>query len=314
MLSAVLKAIPSVTVAPAARQRRYCRVLQGQLSQSVSESLRVFDALLERQSARQAARAARARSLRVTLPDGVTLEGKAGVTRPLDIARQARCETDPPIVARVSGQLWDLERPLEADCDLQFLGFSSTEGKEVFWRSSASVLGGVLISEWGGSLCRLGSTESGFYSDVHLDQRSLSGSDLSSIEKGCRRIVSQKVPFIRLEVSQDELRELFKHNKFVMETIETQASGPTATVYRCGSLVTLCSGPHITNTSRLKVLQLLQVSFTTTLSLPLSQPLFLFLSQCSVNVLECPVSVSVLTPLSLSAVLMYWSVQSVCLY
>ncbi|XP_069041626.1 threonine--tRNA ligase 1, cytoplasmic-like [Lepisosteus oculatus] len=203
-----------------------------------------------------------------------------------------RCETDPPIVARVSGQLWDLERPLEADCDLQFLGFNSTEGKEVFWCSSASVLGGVLISEWGGALCRLGSTESGFYSDVHLDQRSLSGSDLSSIEKGCRRIVSQKVPFIRLEVSQDELRELFKpldgarayvlSISFTAQQVcdgDNRDTGSWAHSYSlqvrdaavqykwtdqrhhgCGSLVTLCSGPHVTNTSRLKVLQLLQVS------------------------------------------------------
>ncbi|MBN3315619.1 ZKSC8 protein, partial [Atractosteus spatula] len=38
------------------------------------------------------------------------------------------------------------------------------------------------------------------------------------------------------------------------------------------------------------------------------------LSQCSVHVLECPLSLSLSLSLSLCAVFMYWSVQSVCLY
>lgn len=35
------------------------------------------------------------------------------------------------LVCRVNGELCELLRPLEADCELQLLGFDTTEGKQV---------------------------------------------------------------------------------------------------------------------------------------------------------------------------------------
>lgn len=35
------------------------------------------------------------------------------------------------MAARVNGEPYDLERPLETDCDLRFLTFDSPEGKAV---------------------------------------------------------------------------------------------------------------------------------------------------------------------------------------
>lgn len=34
-------------------------------------------------------------------------------------------------MSKVNGELWELGRPLEADCELQLLGFDTTEGKQV---------------------------------------------------------------------------------------------------------------------------------------------------------------------------------------
>jgi len=45
---------------------------------------------------------------------------------------------------QVDGQLWDLNRPLEKDCTLELIKFDSDEGKEVFWHSSAHILGQAL--------------------------------------------------------------------------------------------------------------------------------------------------------------------------
>ena len=45
-------------------------------------------------------------------------------------------------MARVNGQLWDITRPLEGEeCSLELLKFDSPEGKQVFWHSSAHILG-----------------------------------------------------------------------------------------------------------------------------------------------------------------------------
>jgi len=38
------------------------------------------------------------------------------------------------VIAKVNGELWDLERPLEGDCSLEFLKFDDEEGmKTILW-------------------------------------------------------------------------------------------------------------------------------------------------------------------------------------
>lgn len=34
-------------------------------------------------------------------------------------------------MSKVNGELWELGRPLEGDCELQFLGFKTPEGRQV---------------------------------------------------------------------------------------------------------------------------------------------------------------------------------------
>lgn len=35
------------------------------------------------------------------------------------------------LVSTVNGELWELGRPLEGDCELKFLGFDTVEGRQV---------------------------------------------------------------------------------------------------------------------------------------------------------------------------------------
>lgn len=51
-----------------------------------------------------------------------------------------------------SGELWDLLRPIEGDCRIQFYTFEDEEGKMVFWHSSAHILGQCLEQEFGSQL------------------------------------------------------------------------------------------------------------------------------------------------------------------
>ncbi|KPP67214.1 putative threonine--tRNA ligase 2, cytoplasmic [Scleropages formosus] len=92
------------------------------------EHLRYFESLRE-QRERQGTEV-KAHGLSVWLQDGRTLKGTTGVTTPLAIAQKARIKG--AVVSKVNGELWELVRPLEADCELHFLGFDSTEGKQVW--------------------------------------------------------------------------------------------------------------------------------------------------------------------------------------
>lgn len=45
----------------------------------------------------------------------------------------SHCSVKGSLVSKVNGVLWDLLRPLEADCELELLGFDTKEGKQVLF-------------------------------------------------------------------------------------------------------------------------------------------------------------------------------------
>uniref|UniRef100_A0A8C4EPV8 threonine--tRNA ligase n=1 Tax=Dicentrarchus labrax TaxID=13489 RepID=A0A8C4EPV8_DICLA len=135
-----------------------------QVCPSLSERLQVFESLKEKRGTRSRAGATET-PLRIRLSDGRTVKGTAGVTTPLFVAQT--------LVSTVNGELWELGRPLEADCELQLLGFDTAEGRQAAWRTGACVLGGVLEKVFGAEVCREGASEFGLYVDHLLDNSKL---------------------------------------------------------------------------------------------------------------------------------------------
>uniref|UniRef100_A0A803LRY7 threonine--tRNA ligase n=1 Tax=Chenopodium quinoa TaxID=63459 RepID=A0A803LRY7_CHEQI len=75
-------------------------------------------------------------------------------TTPFDIAAQiSKSLASNSLISRVNGQLWDMNRPFEADSDLKLYNFDSDEGRDTFWHSSAHILGQALETEYGCKLC-----------------------------------------------------------------------------------------------------------------------------------------------------------------
>ena len=73
------------------------------------------------------------------------------------------------VIAKVDGkQLWDLDRPLEYDCKLSYLPFTSSEGRNVFWHSSAHVLGEAAECQYGCLLSHGPPVDQGFFYDMAL--------------------------------------------------------------------------------------------------------------------------------------------------
>ncbi|KAF7460532.1 threonine--tRNA ligase mitochondrial [Marmota monax] len=224
------------------------------------ERLGLFEELWAAQVKRLASKAHREpRPITVTLPGGQKVEAVAWSTTPYQLARRISLTlADTAVAAQVNGEPYDLERPLETDCDLRFLTFDSPEGKAVFWHSSTHVLGAAAEQFLGAILCRGPSTQCGFYHDFFLGkERTVRGTDLPVLERICQEITAAAQPFRRLEASQDQLRQLFKDNPFKLHLIEEKVTGPTATVYGCGMLVDLCQGPHLRHTGQIGKLKLL---------------------------------------------------------
>lgn len=79
------------------------------------------------------------------LLDGSVKEGKRWQTSPMDIAKEiSKSLAANALISMVDGVLWDMNRPLEGNCQLKLVTFESDEGRDTFWHSSAHILGQVV--------------------------------------------------------------------------------------------------------------------------------------------------------------------------
>lgn len=71
--------------------------------------------------------------------------------------------------------------------------------------------------------------------------------------------MKEKQPFDRLWVSKKNLEKMFGYSKYKLHYINALLPEDGSTVYRCGTLVDLCRGPHIQNTNKIKAFKIMKV-------------------------------------------------------
>ncbi|XP_072593208.1 threonine--tRNA ligase 2, cytoplasmic [Vulpes vulpes] len=199
----------------------------------------------------------------VRVAGGKTVEGEVWTTTPYQVATEISPElAESTVVAKVNGELWDLDRPFEGDSTLELLTFDNEEAQAVYWHSSAHILGEAMELYYGGHLCYGPPIENGFYYDMFIEDRAVSSTELSALENICKTIIKEKQPFERLEISKEVLLEMFKYNKFKCRILNEKVHTPTTTVYRCGPLIDLCKGPHVRHTGKIKAIKIFKNSST----------------------------------------------------
>src|SRR5579862_6315510 len=121
--------------------------------------------------------------MQVTLPDGSVQPVEPGA-KPLDVAQSiSKRLADDAIVARVNGELWDLNRPLESDATLEILTTRNPESLEVYRHSTAHLLAAAVLELFPGTKLGIGPPiETGFYYDFQRAEP-FTADDLEKIEK-----------------------------------------------------------------------------------------------------------------------------------
>uniref|UniRef100_A0A8C5JM60 threonine--tRNA ligase n=1 Tax=Junco hyemalis TaxID=40217 RepID=A0A8C5JM60_JUNHY len=230
----------------------------------IEDRLKLYEVLKKEHDALLAYRAVnQSKPIKITLTDGETLEGESWKTTPYQLAVGiSQVLASNAVIAKVNGELWDLDRPLEGDCTLELLTFDNEEAKAVYWHSSAHILGEAMEGHFGGCLCYGPPIENGFHYDMYIEDRSVSSTEFPLLENRCKNIIKEKQPFERLEVKKDILLDMFKYNKFKCRILNEKVKTPTTTVYRCGPLIDLCKGPHVRHTGKIKALKIVKSSST----------------------------------------------------
>ena len=100
--------------------------------------------------------------------------------------------------------------------------------------------------------------ENGFYYDFDLP-RSLTPDDLRVIEGKMKEISNTNLPFMKEEIGKETACHLFAAQPYKLELIN-ELPDSVVTIYRQGSFIDLCRGPHVTSTGEVKVFCLTHIA------------------------------------------------------
>jgi threonyl-tRNA synthetase len=201
--------------------------------------------------------------INITLPDGKVLKAEKG-TNAFEIARTISEGLARNVLsATINNEVWDINRPINKDCNLKLHTFNDIEGKRCFWHSSAHLMAEALEELYPNVKLGIGpAIDNGFYYDIDLgEKRSLSSDDFSKIEDKMLTLAREKNNFTRKEISKKDAIEFFKNkgDEYKLELLEDLNDGDIS-FYSQGNFTDLCKGPHIDNTSKIKAIKLLNVA------------------------------------------------------
>ena len=199
-------------------------------------------------------------NIQVTLPDGSVQQVTPG-SRPIDIAQSiSKRLADDAVVARVNGDLWDLNRPLESDAKLEILTTKNPEALEVYRHSTAHLLAAAVLELFPSTKLGIGPPiESGFYYDFERAEP-FTPEDLEKIEQRMWEIQARDLPYERKYTRKEEGLKLYSDQPMKIELI-TERAGDIFSEYTLGpGFIDFCRGPHIPSTKKIKAFKLLSVA------------------------------------------------------
>jgi threonyl-tRNA synthetase len=193
--------------------------------------------------------------LKIALPDGSMREVAPGTTPAQIAAAIGPGLAKAALAARVDGELRDLDRPLEADATLALVtARDEADALELARHDYAHVLAEAVQNLFPGTQITFGpSTDDGFYYDFAPAERPFTEEDLPAIEAEMRAIIARNERLIREVWSRADLIARWQADgeTFKAEWASELPEGEELTVYRAGTWMDMCRGPHLPSTGKL---------------------------------------------------------------
>ena len=196
----------------------------------------------------------------VTLKGGVVKKYENGTTA-MEIAKSIGMGLYKAVcICKINGEYQDLRTPITGDCELEFLTFEDDEeAKRTFRHTASHILAQAVKRLYPEAKLAIGpSIANGFYYDFDVEKPFLP-EDLEKIEAEMKKIVKEKLPLERFEMTPDEAIKYYedKGEIYKVELVKEHADkGENISFYKQGEFTELCAGPHIPDTGRIKAFKL----------------------------------------------------------
>jgi threonyl-tRNA synthetase len=166
------------------------------------------------------------------------------------------------IAGKVNGKLIDLDRLIKEDSELAVITEKDAEGLEIIRHSSAHLLAHAVKELFPEAQVTIGPViEDGFYYDFAF-KRPFTPEDLAAIERRMLEISKRSIKIERKIWQRSEAINFFKQlgEHYKAQIIESIPGDEDLTLYTQGNFTDLCRGPHVPNTSKLKIFKLMKVA------------------------------------------------------
>ncbi|MCC7194764.1 MAG: threonine--tRNA ligase [Gemmatimonadaceae bacterium] len=199
-------------------------------------------------------------TLQLVLPNGATRDVAAGT-----LARDVVASIGPgllkaAIAVAVDGDVQDLMTPIRTGGAFVVLKESDPRSLAVLRHSGAHILATAVRRLRPDARIGFGpAIDDGFYYDFEVE-KPFTPEDLAAFEAEMHKVVAEKYPFVRAEISRAEGEKVFADDPLKLERLAELGESEVISTYTDGPFTDLCRGPHVPDTSYVKNFRLLSTA------------------------------------------------------
>ncbi len=200
--------------------------------------------------------------IKIKFPDGVIKEFEPGIDAfgiADSISQSLKKNT---VAAKINGEIWEANRKIDIDCEIEIITKGSKEGFEILNHSTAHILAHAVKNLYPNATFGIGpAIEEGFYYDIDPGSGLTIGEDeLVEIENEMQRISLQALDIERVVVTKEDALNAFRGSRYKTELIKDLPDDEPITIYKQGGFGDLCRGGHVAKTSEVKYFKLLSIA------------------------------------------------------
>ena len=201
-------------------------------------------------------------SITITLPDSSIRAYDGVVTGEVIAASISKSLAKAALAVRVNGELKDLYLPIEQDARVEIVTPQSPDGLDIIRHDASHLMAEAVKELYPETQVTIGpSIENGFYYDF-ARAKPFTPEDLAAIEKRMHEISQRAEPIRREEWDRDKAVKHFNDigEHYKAEIIGAIPAGEPIGLYRQGSFMDLCRGPHAPTTAHVKHFKLMKLA------------------------------------------------------